>query len=60
MTADEFARRAQKAVNAERLASRWLADGNEARERGRKEIAERRYAKAQYWLDRANKLRGLT
>jgi hypothetical protein len=48
----------RKAIEAESLAARWLADGNEARESGKTDKAERCYAKAQYWLDRFNKLTG--
>jgi len=47
-----------KAVEAEVRASRWLADANEHAAAGRKEAAEKCYAKAQYWLDRFNKLAG--
>lgn len=46
------------AINAEARAGQWLADGNEAREAGNAEKAERCYTKAQYWLDRYNKLTG--
>ena len=35
----------------------WLGDGNFAAERGNDEHAERCYAKAQFWLDRATYLR---
>ena len=45
-------------INAEVRASKWLADGNEASERGDKVKAERCYEKAQFWLDRYNKLAG--
>ncbi len=38
--------------------SHWLAEGNEAHERGNKVKAEKLYAKSQYWLDRYNKLAG--
>lgn len=50
--------KAQAALNAEVMAGRWLADGNEAREAGKTAKAERCYAKAQHWLDRFNKLTG--
>lgn len=50
-----LARRA-KAIDAEVRAGRWLADGNVARDAGKSEKAERCYRKAQYWLDRYNKL----
>lgn len=43
---------------AEERANKWLADANEAGERGQTAKEERCLAKSQYWLDRANKLRG--
>ena len=49
---------AERALDAEVRSSQWLADGNEANEAGQHEKAERCYAKSQYWLDRANHLRG--
>ena len=45
-------------VEAETLGSKWLADGNEHAEAGRTEKAERCYDKAQFWLDRYNRLAG--
>lgn len=48
----------EKIVEAEQRASKWLADANEQSERGNKSKAEELYAKAQFWLDRMNKLRG--
>jgi len=45
-------------LKAEEMASRYLADGNEAAERGKHEKAEKLYIKGQYWLDRLNKLTG--
>jgi hypothetical protein len=51
-------RAAKKATNFEAKASRWLADANEASEKGQKAKAERLYEKAQYWLDKANIARG--
>lgn len=47
---------AEKIAHAEARAATWLAKANEQRERGRS--AEASDAKSQYWLDRANKLRG--
>lgn len=47
-----------KALDAEQRCSTWLADGNEHSERGDKAKAEKCYDKAQYWLDRYNKLTG--
>jgi hypothetical protein len=45
------------ALEAEARASNHLANGNAASERGNHRAAERHYTKAQFWLDRANKLR---
>lgn len=45
-------------IKAETLGSKWLADGNEAEERGNRIKAEKCFAKAQYWLDRYNRLAG--
>lgn len=36
--------------------STWLADGNEAAERGDKKRAHACYEKSQFWLDRYNSL----
>jgi hypothetical protein len=36
----------------------WLADSNEAAERGDKVRAEKCFGKSRYWLDRYNKLTG--
>lgn len=47
-----------KILEAEERANKWLADANEAAERGNHAKAERLYEKAQYWLDRFNKLAG--
>lgn len=47
-----------KAQDYEEKASKWLADGNEAEERGNLSKAEKCFQKAQYWLDKANKARG--
>lgn len=48
----------QRIADADARGSRWLADGNEAAERGDKARAEQCYALGQYWLDRSNNLRG--
>jgi hypothetical protein len=48
----------QRADDADARCARWLADGNEAAERGAKKTAEKCYEKSQYWLDVANRLRG--
>jgi hypothetical protein len=47
-----------RALDAEHRASAYLADANEAAERGNVEKAEKLYAKSQYWLDRMNVLNG--
>lgn len=49
---------AERVLDAETKASKWLADGNQAQEAGRTVTAERYFQKAQFWLDRANLLRG--
>lgn len=43
-------------LDAESRASKWLADGNEARESGNMVKADQCYAKSQFRLDRANLL----
>jgi hypothetical protein len=48
----------EKLVDAEDRGNRYLADANEAAERGNHTKAEKLYAKGQYWLDRSNKLAG--
>ena len=45
-------------IHAEHMAAHWLAVGNAARERGDLQLAEKHYAKAQNWLDKANALAG--
>lgn len=47
-----------KILDAEDRMNRWLADGNEAEERGNTAKAEKCFAKSQYWLDRYNRLTG--
>lgn len=49
---------AERALDAETKASKWLADANEARESGQIELAAKCDAKSQYWLDRFNLLSG--
>lgn len=49
---------ADRINNAEERGNRYLADANEAAERGKNAKAEKLYEKCQFWLDRANKLRG--
>jgi len=48
----------EKIADADVRGGRYLADANDAAERGQFEKAERLYAKGQFWLDRSNKLRG--
>lgn len=48
----------EKIIEAEQRGAHWLAEGNEAEERGNTVKAERCFAKAQHWLDRYNKLVG--
>ena len=48
----------EKMIEADERGSRYLADANEAAERGQAAKAERLYEKGQYWLDRYNKLAG--
>ena len=50
----------EKAIEAEVRGSQWLAKGNEYAELGKNKHAEKCYDKAQYWLDRYNKLTGRT
>lgn len=49
---------AERILDAEVRASKWLADANEAREQGRSGVAAKCDAKSQYWLDRYNMLSG--
>lgn len=48
----------ERIIEAETRGSTALADANVAAERGDTAKAERLYARAQYWLDRFNKLSG--
>lgn len=48
----------ERALDAEVRANKWLADGNQYRENGNNEMAEKCYQKSQYWLDRYNLLAG--
>ena len=48
----------ERIADADALGSRYLADANEAAEKGNTTKAERLYDKGQFWLDRSNKLRG--
>lgn len=49
---------AERVLTAETRASQWLADANEARERGDVKRATECDAKSQFWLDRFNVLSG--
>lgn len=44
-------------IEADERGSHWLHMANVSSERGNQELAERRYEKAQYWLDLSNRLR---
>jgi len=48
----------QRILEAELRGSCYLADANEAAERGDKAKADKLYEKGQFWLDRLNKLLG--
>ena len=48
----------EKIIEADERGGRYLAEANEAAERGNHEKAEKLYAKGQFWLDRSNKLLG--
>jgi hypothetical protein len=46
----------QRKIYAQSRASRWLSEGNLARHGGSESVAEYCYAKALFWLNRANVL----
>lgn len=48
----------RKMIEADQRCGKWLADANEAEERGDLERAEKCFAKSGYWRDRYNKLAG--
>jgi hypothetical protein len=48
----------ERIIQANDLGCRYLGDANEAEERGQKAKASKLFDKAQYWLDRYNKLAG--
>jgi len=48
----------ERILDADVRSSQWLADGNEAREKGNMKKAEECYRKSQYWRDRYNLLTG--
>lgn len=43
---------------ADALGGRYLGNANEAYEAGKKDKGDKLYAKAQFWLDRYNRLTG--
>ncbi len=49
---------AEKIADAETNSSRWLGNGNAALEAGKNDKAKKCFDKAQFWLDRVNRLRG--
>lgn len=49
---------AERILDADTRASTYLADANEAEERGDKARAEKLYEKSGFWRDRYNKLAG--
>lgn len=51
---------ADRIADADARGGRWLADANEAADKGNHAKAEKLYAKGQFWLDRSNKLRGMS
>lgn len=48
----------ERIADADMRGGKYLADANEAAERGDHKKAEKLYEKGQYWLDRVNKLLG--
>lgn len=46
----------ERQLDAEQRCSGYLADANEAAERGEQSKADKLYAKSQFWLDRFNLL----
>lgn len=48
----------EKIIEANDRGCRYLADANEAEERGNLKKAEKLLSKGQFWLDRYNKLAG--
>ena len=48
----------EKMIEADVRGSHYLAEANEAAERGDKAKAEKLYEKGQHWLDRYNQLAG--
>ena len=56
--ATQRAKARERAIEAEWRGSQCLGDANEAAERGDKAKAAALYDKAQYWLDRYNRLVG--
>jgi hypothetical protein len=50
--------KAAKLLHYEERGNFWLAEGNEAQERGNHDKAEKCFRIGQFWLDRYNKLAG--
>lgn len=50
--------RTAERIDAEERAGYWLSRGNQAAERGKYELAERHYVRAQKWQDKMNELLG--
>ncbi|HVZ60651.1 MAG TPA: hypothetical protein VG892_07680 [Terriglobales bacterium] len=48
----------ERIADADEIGGRYLADANDAAERGNKVLAEKLYERGQVWLDRSNRLRG--
>ena len=48
----------ERILDAEERCGRYLADANEAHERGEREKAEKLWEKSGFWRDRYNKLTG--
>jgi hypothetical protein len=48
----------ERLIEAEQRGSHYLAEGNEAAEKGNHVKAEKLYEKSQFWLDRYNTLAG--
>lgn len=49
---------AERIADADARCSTYLANANEAEERGDRETAEKLYAKSGFWRDRYNRLKG--
>lgn len=56
---EESEKNRERALEAHQRSSMWLFEANVAAEKGNKQREEMALRKAQYWLDRLNKLEGL-